>query len=104
MSTGFVASPATPGYEFASQAPTSAIPVPPEASFVLTNSRMNVNRGLLRGKYPVPSSLHPGTIIVAFSDTKVKPINDNINQQVYVRLITSGGARHGQAAVSESDF
>lgn len=90
----------TIGYEFG----TTQTPPPVDPQPALTTSRMNANRGLLRGSYPVPSSLHPGMVIVAFCDTKVKPINDNMDQRVYLRLITPGGARHGQQSLSESDF
>jgi hypothetical protein len=90
----------TVGYEFS----TTTTPPPIDPQPTLTTSRMNANRGLLRGSYPVPSSLHPGSVIVAFCDTKVKPINDNMDQRVYLRLITPGGARHGQQSLSESDF
>ncbi|MFN0051661.1 MAG: DUF1559 domain-containing protein, partial [Planctomycetales bacterium] len=34
-------------------------------SFSLTNSRLNSNKGTFRGNWPVPSSLHPGIVIVA---------------------------------------
>jgi prepilin-type N-terminal cleavage/methylation domain-containing protein len=70
----------------------------------LTNSRINANRGLNRGAYPVPSSLHAGVVIVSFCDGRVKPIADNINQLVYVNLVSPGGTRHGQFAVSDSDY
>lgn len=73
-------------------------------SVALNLSRPNKNRGLNRGYSPFPSSLHPGVTVFAFCDGRVKPVADNIDQAVYVKLVTSGGTRHGQRPISDGDY
>jgi prepilin-type N-terminal cleavage/methylation domain-containing protein len=70
----------------------------------LLTTRINANRGLTRGNWPVPSSLHPGIVMFAFCDKSVKPISEQIDQGVYLRLITPRGTRRGQYPVNEADF
>jgi prepilin-type N-terminal cleavage/methylation domain-containing protein len=77
------------------------------SSVNLATTRINANRGLNRGAYPVPSSLHPQIVVFAFCDGRVKPISDSINQQVYIDLVSSGGVRHGQDSnrmLSDGDY
>ena len=56
------------------------------------------------GTAPRPSSYHTGGISAAFVDGSVRFLNETMNQNVYFRLITSGGALHGQKLVSDSQF
>jgi len=91
------------GYEFAVASPSAATPNPLQPQPTLATTRLNVNRGLSRGQYAVPSSLHPGVVIISFCDALVKPISDNINQQIYVNLVSPIGTRHGQQTVSDAE-
>jgi len=70
----------------------------------LTYSRLNANKGKAPGGYPVPSSLHPGIVVTAFADGRARPIADNIDGYVYMRLVSSGGTRRGQDPLSDSDY
>ncbi len=54
------------------------------------------------GEAPRPSSNHAGQFNVAFCDGRVRALNDNIDQRVYARLVTSDGQRHGQDLLRES--
>ncbi len=45
------------------------------------------------GAAPFPNSRHIGIIVVSFCDGTVKLLDENIAADVYVRLITPGGAR-----------
>lgn len=78
-------------------APTS-LPV------TLTYSRLNADKGKHPGNYPVPSSLHPGIVVTCFADGRARPISDNIDNYVYMRLVSSGGTRRQQIPLSDSDY
>ena len=74
-------------------------------SVALTKSAINSNRGgTAPGRSPAPSSNHPGSVNALFCDGGVRPLNEQMDQTVYVRLMTSGGARRGQAALSDSQY
>ncbi|MFN0051555.1 MAG: hypothetical protein ACKV0T_05150, partial [Planctomycetales bacterium] len=73
-------------------------------SFSLTNSRLNSNKGTFRGNWPVPSSLHPGIVIVATLGGAARPVSENIDASVYIRLISSGGSKRGQVPMSDNDW
>jgi prepilin-type N-terminal cleavage/methylation domain-containing protein len=70
----------------------------------MVNSRPNKNKGTARGKSPFPSSLHPGIFNAAFCDGRVKPLAENMDATVYLRLITPGGGKRGQAPVSDNSY
>lgn len=70
----------------------------------LTYSRPNANKGKNPGNYPVPSSLHPGIVVTCFADGRAKPIADNIDGYVYMRLVSTGGTRRGQDPLSDADY
>jgi prepilin-type N-terminal cleavage/methylation domain-containing protein len=70
----------------------------------LVTSRINSNLGTVRGNSPFPSALHPGIVNVVFCGGNVKPLNEVMDQGVYVRLVTSGGVKRGQIPLSDSDF
>ncbi len=53
---------------------------------------------------PRPSSQHPGVVNVAFGDGSVKVISQDIDDTVYLRLITPFGGRYGQNVLSDSSF
>jgi prepilin-type N-terminal cleavage/methylation domain-containing protein len=68
-------------------------------------SRINGNRSATRrGNSPFPSSLHPGICNFAFSDGRVKPLNESIAFDVYARLITPRGSRYGQVPVADDQY
>jgi prepilin-type N-terminal cleavage/methylation domain-containing protein len=68
------------------------------------SSKINYNKGLKPGYSPFPSSTHPGIVSVAFCDGRTRTLNENMDETVYVRLMSSGGARRGQVAVGDSDY
>jgi prepilin-type N-terminal cleavage/methylation domain-containing protein len=72
----------------------------------LVNSRINAHKaiGTLRGKSPFPSSLHPGLVNVAFAAGNVRSLADNVDQTVYIRLVTPGGTKRGQTPVGDGEF
>ncbi len=45
------------------------------------------------GQAPVPTSSHPGIIVVGFCDGRVSTLSEDIDRSVYVRLMTPEGAR-----------
>ena len=53
---------------------------------------------------PRLSSSHPGIVNMAFADGSCKVISERIALDVYVRLLSPGGNRHGQKWLSSSDF
>jgi len=53
---------------------------------------------------PRPSSLHLGTVNFAFCDGSVKPISENIDTGVYLRLLTPDGKTYNQALLSGNDY
>ncbi len=59
---------------------------------------------------PFPSSNHPGICCVAFCDGSVKTLSNDLDRQVYLRLLTPGGAKGRfsgfvpQAVSSDNDF
>ena len=53
-----------------------------------------------RGRKWGPSSAHPGIVIHLFGDDHVKPIDEDIDRNSYLRLIT----RAGSEPVDESGF
>jgi prepilin-type N-terminal cleavage/methylation domain-containing protein/prepilin-type processing-associated H-X9-DG protein len=54
------------------------------------------------GQSPRPSSLHPGVVNIAFCDGAVKLIGQNIDDTVYLRLLSPLGGRYGQNVLNES--
>jgi prepilin-type N-terminal cleavage/methylation domain-containing protein len=74
------------------------------AAVRLTRSRINANIGLAPGSSPAPSSNHPGIVKVVMGDGSCRNLSESIDQGVYIRLLTPSGVRHGQAALSDTDF
>ncbi|MBI5759496.1 MAG: DUF1559 domain-containing protein [Planctomycetales bacterium] len=70
----------------------------------LVKSGINFNRGTARGRAPAASSSHPGTCNALFCDGTVRSLSEQIEGTVYVRLVTSGGARRGQGALSDTQY
>jgi hypothetical protein len=101
LDTGFIAN-----VNFGASSEVALTPnsLSPSAAVTLTYSRLNADKGKHEGRYPVPSSLHPGIVVTAFADGRAKALADNIDNYVYVRLISSGGTRRGQAPLSDSDY
>ena len=54
--------------------------------------------------HPRPSSLHPGTVNVMFCDAHGKTLSQNIDDQVYVSLVSSAGGRYGQPILGSDAF
>jgi prepilin-type N-terminal cleavage/methylation domain-containing protein len=55
------------------------------------------------GGYP-PSSLHGDVVMVTFCDGRATSINQNIDTNVLMQLITPNGQRLGQGILSQSDY
>ena len=53
---------------------------------------------------PRPSAFHVGGPNVLYGDKHVKNLNQNIDLEVYLNLVSSGGNKHGQRILSESSF
>ncbi len=60
------------------------------------------NEGKLQGAAFAPSSGHPGIVVVCWADGRVKALNDEIQQDIFVRLVTPDGTRGGQLIVDDS--
>jgi prepilin-type N-terminal cleavage/methylation domain-containing protein len=67
-------------------------------------SRINGNKGLNQGNSPFASTTHPGIVVVAFCDGRARTLNESMSFPVYASLFTSGGARRGQAPVSDGSY
>lgn len=68
-------------------------------------SKINQNLGIaVAGASPRPSSLHSGSVNVIFGDGSGRNIAENIDDSVYVRLVSSNGNRYGQQILSNSDY
>ena len=66
--------------------------------------KINSNRGTSVGAYPVPSSLHPGVVNVAFCDGSAKTVADGIDLHVYANLLSPQGVRYGQLPMGDGSF
>lgn len=74
----------------------------------------NRHRGVTEGQSPFPSSFHGNVIIIALCDTSTRQMNDDIDGQVYVKLVTPQGGQLPrinasntglwQAPLSDEDF
>jgi prepilin-type N-terminal cleavage/methylation domain-containing protein len=68
-------------------------------------SRINGNKSATRrGNAPFPSSLHPGISNFAFTDGRVKPLNESVAFDIYARLISPRGSRYGQVPVGDDQY
>ena len=74
------------------------------ATAPLSYYKLNSNKGLSVGTYPVPSSLHPGGVNVVFCDGHTGFLNADMDAMTYASLLTPTGQRFGQKPVSESSF
>jgi len=55
-----------------------------------------------QGWNPRPRSGHPGIVIAAFVDGSAKKLSDDINADIYARLITPEGTRFGEEILNEA--
>lgn len=67
------------------------------------NSAAAINSPIGAGR-PRPSSSHPGIVNMAFADGSCKVISERIALDVYMRMLSPAGNRHGQELLSSSDF
>ena len=68
-------------------------------------SKINFNfAGATDSASPRPSSLHPGVVNMAFGDGSVKVVSQDIDDTVYLRLLTPFGGRYGQNVLADTDF
>jgi prepilin-type N-terminal cleavage/methylation domain-containing protein len=68
-------------------------------------SQINGTRsGTMVSGSPFASSNHPGMIVAAFCDGRVKTLSQNMSFAVYAGLFTPGGSRNGQVPVSDSSY
>ena len=68
---------------------------------VRPDAGINSSRG--KGR-PRPTSNHPGVVNMAFADGSCKVISEKISLDVYARLLSPAGNRHGQLTLSSSEF
>lgn len=66
-------------------------------------SRIN-SQSSSSGPTPRPKSNHSGGVNVAFCDGHVAFLSEDVDVDVYSRLVSSEGDRHGQKLLSDSDF
>ena len=60
-------------------------------------ARVNADLGTaLEGNRPRPSSLHPNVVNVFFGDGSGRSLSNNIDDSVYIRLVSASGERFGQ--------
>ena len=64
----------------------------------------NVYAGFGKGTLPFASSNHPGTVSVAYCDGRAKTLSTTVGMNVYATIMSSGGARQGQAPIGDSTF
>lgn len=64
----------------------------------------NSDQGNKRGGWPSPSSNHSGIVNVIFADGRGQALSEDIDREVYIRLISPAGEQHGQQPVTESDY
>lgn len=89
----------TPHLTFAS---TTSLKI---ATINLGGFRINgVWAGSKPGRWPAPSSTHPGAVNVAFCDGRVLSLNEAVDQKVYAHLVTQQGGRFGQEPLSDNSF
>lgn len=67
------------------------------------DARINAIGGGNRGQHPRPSSSHPNAVNMLWCDGRVTFINQQIDEFLYARLITSAGTRHRQAIIQSFD-
>jgi prepilin-type N-terminal cleavage/methylation domain-containing protein/prepilin-type processing-associated H-X9-DG protein len=72
----------------------------------LTLSKPNATKAGPRGTRPYLSSGHPGSSNLMYCDGHGGSLSDSIDQSVYLRLLSSGGATRGrgQAPLSDGSF
>ncbi|MBT5019194.1 MAG: DUF1559 domain-containing protein, partial [Planctomicrobium sp.] len=74
---------------------------PPVVELGSINSRLGISTA---GQSPRPSSLHTSSVNVIFGDGSGRNISENIDQTVYVSLVSSNGNRYGQRILSNDDY
>lgn len=72
--------------------------------YVSSPYKINSNKGLNVGAYPVPSALHPGGVNTVYCDGHVGFLNSDIDEKTYASLLTPTGLRFGQVPVNENAF
>lgn len=83
-----------------STALSSGAAVNPTAN--LTYCKINAFRtGGTPLKTPVPTSNHPGVVIVSFCDGRGQMLSESIDGSIYARLMTSGGVSRGQTPTGD---
>jgi prepilin-type N-terminal cleavage/methylation domain-containing protein len=67
------------------------------AAAPFSQAKINADLGTaLEGNRPRPSSLHPNVVNVFFGDGSGRSLSNNIDDSVYIRLVSSSGERFGQ--------
>jgi prepilin-type N-terminal cleavage/methylation domain-containing protein len=72
--------------------------------YSLGNSAINVSTGSLPGTAPRPSSLHAGAVNVIMASGAGKTLSENVDADVYMKLITSNGQAFGQVTLDAAGF
>jgi prepilin-type processing-associated H-X9-DG protein len=66
--------------------------------------KINSNGGTSVGRFPVPSSMHPGVVNVAFCDGSARTVADKIDPRIYAALLTPRGVEYGEARIGDGAF
>lgn len=83
--------------------PTSSFQLTDDVTMT-TSGRINSNIGQAVGTQPRPSSQHAGgSVNVCFTDGHAISLNEGVDRIVYAGLLSSDGARYGQAILSTND-
>lgn len=72
--------------------------------YTLQASAINVNTGASPGTAPRPSSLHAGAINVIMASGAGKTLSENVDADVYMKLISSNGQAFGQVTLDAAGF
>lgn len=65
---------------------------------------INSKLGNAQGTSPRPSSQHSGGVNVIMCDGSGRFVAENIDKQVYAKLVTSNGVNYGEATLNTRDF
>lgn len=68
-------------------------------------SKINGNlRNATDGQSPRPASLHPNAVNISFADSSCRVVSQDIDETVYMRLLTPFGNSRGQDILNEGSF
>ena len=67
--------------------------------------KINIDKnGVYSGFTLSPNSLHPDSVNAFFCDGSGRSISGNMSPDVYIRIMSSNGTRHGQGVMGDNAF